>query len=31
MLLETLAFAVIAVALGIPFVVPVMWNQIEKA
>jgi hypothetical protein len=26
---ETLAFTVIAVALGIPFLVPVIWHRIE--
>jgi hypothetical protein len=26
---ETLAFSVIAVALGIPFLIPVIWSRIE--
>ena len=30
MLLEILAFAVVAVALGTPFLITVMWDQIEK-
>jgi hypothetical protein len=31
MLLDVLAFAVVAVALGTPFVVPLMWGRIETA
>ncbi len=29
--LDMLAFAVVAVALGTPFLVPVLWGRMEKA
>jgi hypothetical protein len=29
--MHTLAFAIAVVALGMPFLVPLMWDQIEKA
>ncbi len=31
MLLDILAFAATAVALGMPFLVPMMWDRMEKA
>jgi hypothetical protein len=30
-MLSVLTFAVVAVALGMPFVVPLMWGRIEQA
>jgi hypothetical protein len=29
--MHTLGFAIAAVALGMPFLVPLMWGQIEKS
>jgi hypothetical protein len=29
-MLDVLAFAVVAVALATPFIVPLLWGQIEK-